>query len=132
MPSEPTWISASDANEINLSTVARTSEPHLLRDRGLLQSAIDRARNVYLYDAEADLADMAAVLLLGIARNHPFAQGNKRTGLQAAELFLRRNGYSLDPPDGEALPRLIIAAIEDHSKDLALADVLRDYIVASD
>lgn len=102
-------------------------EPHVLLNAGLLQSAIDRARNLYLYEPEADLADMAAVLLLGIARNHPFEQGNKRTGFVSAQLFLDWNGYVFEAPDVEAFAKIVIRTITSKDFDAAFASIVRRY-----
>jgi len=62
-----------------------------LRDAGLLDSALARPQNLAAY-AEPDAADLAAAHAFGIVRNHPFVDGNKRTALVAAELFLVLNG----------------------------------------
>jgi len=65
-----------------------------LRDRGLVESALARPRNLSAY-GNADAADLAAAYAYGLTRNHGFADGNKRTGWVAARLFLIDNGYTL-------------------------------------
>ena len=72
------------------------------RDEGLLDSAVARARNQAAY-GEPDLADLAAAYGFGIARNHPFVDGNKRTALVAIELFLLLNGAELQATDVECV-----------------------------
>ena len=72
------------------------------RDEGLLESAVARARNLAAY-GEPDLADLAAAYGFGIARNHPFVDGNKRTALVAIELFLLLNGVELQATDAECV-----------------------------
>ena len=72
------------------------------RDEGLLESAVARARNLAAY-GEPDLADLAAAYGFGIARNHPFVDGNKRTALVAIELFLLLNGAELQATDVECV-----------------------------
>ncbi len=72
------------------------------RDEGLLDSAVARARNQAAY-GEPDLADLAAAYGFGIARNHPFVDGNKRTALVAIELFLLLNGVELQATDAECV-----------------------------
>jgi death-on-curing protein len=72
------------------------------RDEGLLDSAVARARN-QAADGEPDLADLAAAYGFGIARNHPFVDGNKRTALVAIELFLLLNGVELQATDAECV-----------------------------
>ncbi|MGH7090535.1 MAG: type II toxin-antitoxin system death-on-curing family toxin [Stellaceae bacterium] len=69
-----------------------------VRDLALLESALARPLNRAAY-GEGDAFDLAAAYAFGIARNHPFFDGNKRTGYVAAELFLMKNGYVLESTD---------------------------------
>jgi death-on-curing protein len=66
-----------------------------IRDRGAVVSALARPRNLAAYEACDDIARLAAAYAYGIARNHGFADGNKRTALVTADLFLMLNGYEL-------------------------------------
>lgn len=66
-----------------------------IRDRGAVESALARPRNLVAYEACNDVARLAAAYAYGIARNHGFADGNKRTALVTADLFLMLNGYEL-------------------------------------
>jgi death-on-curing protein len=66
-----------------------------IRDRGAVESALARPRNLVAYEACDDVARLAAAYAYGIARNHGFADGNKRTALVTADLFLMLNGYEL-------------------------------------
>ncbi|MER0237183.1 type II toxin-antitoxin system death-on-curing family toxin [Fulvimarina sp. MAC8] len=66
-----------------------------LRDEGMLESALMRAEQKYHY-GENDLFVLAAAHLFGIAKNHPFVDGNKRTAFVAADLFLYLNGWSIE------------------------------------
>lgn len=66
-----------------------------IRDRGAVKSALAHPRNLVAYDACDDIARLAAAYAYGIARNHGFADGNKRTALVIADLFLMLNGYEL-------------------------------------
>lgn len=68
------------------------------RDQGLLESALARPVNVAAYGTP-DHADLAAAYGYGIARNHPFIDGNKRTAFVSTELFLALNGYTLTADD---------------------------------
>ncbi len=72
------------------------------RDQGLLESAMARPRHLATY-GEPDAADLAAAYAFGIARNHAFVDGNKRTALLAAYMFLQLNGYELDAPEAETV-----------------------------
>jgi death on curing protein len=106
LPSEPRWLGADHLIAINRDLVARTGEPYGLRDRGLLESAAARPINRWHY-GERDTVPLAFSLLIGIARNHPFLQGNKRTALAAADILLYLNGWELVVPD-DALAQPII------------------------
>jgi death on curing protein len=76
-----------------------------IRDEGLLESALARPQQLYAYvQPPPDLADLAASLAFGLARNHPFVDGNKRTAAVACETFLLLNGASLLADDLELYP----------------------------
>ena len=66
-----------------------------IRDLGAVESALARPRNLAAYEACDDLARLAAAYAYGVVRNHGFVDGNKRTGLVIADLFLMLNGYEL-------------------------------------
>ena len=81
-----------------------------LRDEGLLESALARARNLAAYE-KPDLADLAAAYGVGLAKNHPFVDGNKRAAFLAVGLFLALNGHRLDATQADAtLTMLGVAA----------------------
>ncbi|MFO1336843.1 MAG: type II toxin-antitoxin system death-on-curing family toxin [Burkholderiaceae bacterium] len=83
-----------------------------VRDEGLFESALSRARNLAAYGGP-DVADLAAAYGFGIARNHPFVDGNKRTAFVAVELFLALNGHDLAADDADCvLTMLAVAAGE--------------------
>jgi len=79
-----------------------------VRDEGLLDSALARPQQLYTYgEPPPDLADLAASLAYGIARNHPFVDGNKRTAAVACEVFIELNGGSLLADDLELYTQYI-------------------------
>jgi death-on-curing protein len=80
--------------EHNRLEAEATGEPHYLRDRGLLESALARPRNFFSF-GEEDIVVLAVVLMAGIAWAHAFEQANKRTAFEAMWHFLRLNGYDL-------------------------------------
>lgn len=92
--SEPNWLSTEEAIRINEKVVERSNEPHFVRDRGLLESALGRPQNLHAY-GEADTFQLAASYAEGVSRNHAFEQGNKRTAFACADMFLSQNGYEL-------------------------------------
>jgi len=81
-----------------------------LRDEGLLESALARARNLAAYE-KPDVADLAAAYGVGLAKNHPFVDGNKRAAFLAVGLFLALNGHRLHATQADAtLTMLAVAA----------------------
>lgn len=110
MANEPRWLSAWHVTHLNARIVADTGEPHFVRDRGLLESALARPHNSWAY-GEEEIVPLAVTLLLGLALNHPFGQGNKRTAYEAADIFLFINGWDLALVDRPAAADLIIDVI---------------------
>jgi death on curing protein len=98
---EPCWLPIEAAIAINKQEVERTGEPHVLLDRGKLESALERPRNLWLYQDEEDVAVLGAALLHGVAQAHAFLQGNKRTGFIACVDFIKAHGYVLTAPDND-------------------------------
>lgn len=82
-----------------------------LRDEGLLESALARPEQLFAYgDPPPDLADLAATLAYGLARNHPFVDGNKRTAAVSCETFIEMNGAILEVADADLFPRYLALA----------------------
>lgn len=93
----PKWLSKDQVLYIYEMAIKRYGGSFGVRDVGLLESALARPENFYAY-GEQDLFLLAAAYAEGIARNHPFIDGNKRTAYAAAGLFLYLNGYILKVP----------------------------------
>ena len=82
-----------------------------VRDEGLLESALARPQQLHAYgDPAPDLADLAAALASGLARNHPFVDGNKRTAAVCCETFVELNGAKLEADDLDLYPRYLALA----------------------
>lgn len=96
------WLSSRLVLAIHDEQLAEHGGPTGLRDAGLLDGALARPLNRAGY-GEPDVSELAAVYALGIARNHPFVDGNKRTAFVALELFLRLNGCLFTVGDAEAV-----------------------------
>lgn len=126
---EPEWLAKATILAIHDEQLAEHGGgPDLcdsgVRDDGLLESALARPQNRLAYDATADLATLAAAYAFGLARNHPFIDGNKRTAFVAAELFLDLNGMILAASDQDCvltMLRLAAGEIEEET----FADWLR-------
>lgn len=87
-----------------------------IRDQNLLESALARPLQLANY-AQTDAAALAGAYGYGIARNHAFIDGNKRTGFVAAELFLRLNGYQLRAGDGDCVLTMLAVAAGDLAEE---------------
>lgn len=98
LPSEPRWLTAGEVTRFNQRAVEETGEPFQVRSEHLLESACARPAQHWQY-GERNMGRLAGFLLLGIAQNHPFAQGNKRAALVAADAFLHIHHYRLHIPD---------------------------------
>src|SRR5450830_183448 len=83
-----------------------------VRDTGMFESALSRAPNLAAY-GEPDFAELAAAYGFGLAKNHPFLDGNKRTAFVAVELFLRLNSYELKADDASCVLTMLAVAAGD-------------------
>ncbi|MFT0861158.1 type II toxin-antitoxin system death-on-curing family toxin [Ancylobacter sp. G4_0304] len=109
--SEPRWISSDFVIRLNRRLVEHSGEPFLLRDGGLLESALTVPQNRWHYERAKDIGELGLALAVAIARNHPFAQGNKRTAWAAMLTFFHINGFALRAKDDYHLAELFIAVI---------------------
>ena len=98
---EPKWLSLEMALAIHDEALAAFGGAGGVRDLGLLESALTRARQRLHYDPAVTLFDLAAAYGVGIARNHPFLDGNKRTALLSTHAFLFINAWILEPSEAE-------------------------------
>ncbi len=89
------WLSREVLMAVHEEQLAEHGGAAGLRDVGLLDSALARPRQLAAYGAP-DMAELAAAYAFGLVRNHPFIDGNKRSGFVAAQLFLRLNGYRIE------------------------------------
>jgi death-on-curing protein len=96
-----------------------------IRDEGLLDSALARPETLAAY-GQPDVFDCAAAYAFGLAKNHPFIDGNKRAGFLGAGLFLRLNGYRLTATQQDATLTMLALAASDIS-EAAYADWLRTH-----
>jgi len=98
---EPKWIDRRALVLLHGESLATHGGRAGVPDEGLLESALARPRQLWTYEVDADLARLAAAYGVGIVRNHPFVDGNKRAAFLAIGLFLGLNGYRLvaDPAD---------------------------------
>jgi len=109
---EPDWIAKAECFAFHDALLARFGGLGGLRDEGLLDSALNRPLHLFHY-GEPNLFDLATAYAEGIVNNHPFLDGNKRSGLMAAALFLESNGYVFQAPEEEAVLQTLALAADD-------------------
>ena len=120
---EPEWVGVETALAIHEEQIGEHGGGEGVRDRGLLESAMARPRNAWGYGV-TDLCTLAAALGHGIARNHPFVDGNKRTAFVVVETFLILNGAELGASDAESVVAMLDLAAGEMTED-EFADWLR-------
>jgi death-on-curing protein len=106
----PVWIDARAIYFLHDESLAMFGGARGLRDAGLLQSALARPVNQHLYKPGCDVAELAAAYAFGLAKNHPFVDGNKRTAFLALGLFLALNGWRLETTQIEAIDAMLSLA----------------------
>jgi death-on-curing protein len=126
---EPIWLDLDDILDIHKGQLARFGGADGVRDQDLVESALARPRNMLHYENKEDLLRLAVRLGVGLAKNHAFVDGNKRTGLAALIEFLAINGYVLGYPSNDsALGVLFEAAVTDRMNEEDFAEVLYPYL----
>ncbi len=124
---EPVWLDAQVALAIHDRQLAEHGGGTGVRDKGLLESALGRPVNRWVY-GENDFAVLAAAYAFCMARNHPFIDGNKRTAWVLARMFLALNGQALVFAREDAIRTVLALAGGELSED-ELADWFRTYLV---
>jgi death-on-curing protein len=114
--SEPWWLTLKEIIVTHERQLALFGGAAGIRDRGMLESALMRPQNKWRYE-EADLAALAAAYAFGIAKNHPFVDGNKRVAFLAMAGFLRRNGVKFAPSQEAATAAILAVAAGEVSEE---------------
>ena len=119
--SDPHWLELDEVISLHLVLLNEHGGAAGTRDEGLLKSALARPQQLFAYgDPKPDLCALAAAYAAGIVRNHPFVDGNKRTGFVAAGVFLAANVLELTASEVEATSMVIaLAASEMDEKTFA-------------
>lgn len=129
LPEEPAWISEHVLLAIHSQQVERYGGLHGVLDHNVILSALARPANRWAYDEAADWADLAAAYLVGFARTQGFNDGNKRTALACALVFLAINGVEPEFP-AEELYALTMAVANGQADDGEVSAALRRYLSA--
>ncbi|MFT6794488.1 MAG: death-on-curing protein [Rubritalea sp.] len=106
---DPLWISLESCVLIHDKSLSNFGGADGVRDQGLLESALSRPQQLHHYE-QATLHQLAASYAFGIIKNHPFIDGNKRTGFIASALFLQMNGHRLIATEEKALHQTVALA----------------------
>jgi death-on-curing protein len=109
MKAELVWVDAADCHSFHEELLARFGGLAGVRDEGLLDSALNRPIQLFNY-GDPSIFEMAAAYASGIVKNHPFLDGNKRSGFMAATLFLESNGHQFIAPEIEVVERTLALA----------------------
>lgn len=104
---ELVWIDRRDADTLHDRMLALHGGATGVRDTALLESALARPQQIYAYGDAPDILDLAAAYTAGIVGNHPFVDGNKRTGFVVGILFLELNGYRFTASEEAAAQAVI-------------------------
>ncbi|EJL24037.1 type II toxin-antitoxin system death-on-curing family toxin [Novosphingobium sp. AP12] len=123
---EPVWLESALALAIHDRQLSEHGGATGVRDAGALESAIARPHNKWVY-GEDDRCVLAAAYAYGVARNHPFSDGNKRTAWVLARLFLRHNGVAIAFKPKEAIDTVLALAAGELSED-ELAAWFQDHL----
>ena len=113
---EPVWIEHSTVLLLHRRQLAEHGGGEGVRDEGMLESALHRPRNKWAYEG-ADIVDLAAAYAFGIARNHPFVDGNKRTAWVVCRVFLDVNGLAFSASDEDKYTAMLALAAGDLSEE---------------
>jgi len=122
--SEPEWLDTTIVLDVHAEQLALFGGADGIRDLTLLESALARPVNKFAY-GEIDLAALAAAYAFGIARNHPFVDGNKRAAFASLIVFLGLNGIDFDAPP-EAATAIILGLAAGEINEEGLARWIRD------
>ena len=123
MPTEWLWVTVDVAVAAHFEQIAQHGGGVGIRDLGALESAMARPRNMATY-GEPDAAALAAAYAYGLARNHPFVDGNKRLAAVVSETFLILNGYEFAATDAEIVVAFVALAAGELS-EMEMADWFR-------
>jgi death-on-curing protein len=126
---EPIWIEDRVVVAIHRRQLAEHGGLEGIRDEGLLQSALGRPKNLLAYsELSPDIASLAAAYAYGIVKNHPFVDGNKRTGYVVMRTFLKLNGCDLEASSAEKY-KIWIELADSKLSEAELAQWIREHLI---
>lgn len=123
--SDPRWVDRLVVDTVHHDLLRAHGGMPGLRDESALESAVARPRQKHAFDTSVDVAALAAAYGFGLARNHPFNDGNKRISFVTMAVFLGLNGYDLEAPETE-----VVTTMPDLAAGVITEDVLADWLRA--
>lgn len=126
---EPVWIDRAILDAIHADLLQTHGGLPGVRDENALESALARPRNRWAYGRKVDLATLAASYGFGLARNHPYRDGNKRIAFLAMAVFLGLNGYEIEAPEAEVVT-VMVSMAAGRMSEARVAGWVRGRIVA--
>lgn len=126
----PLWLNERDAITLHDRLINLYGGAPGLRDRGLLQSALARPQQYYVYASDqTDMIKLSSLYTIGLIRNHPFVDGNKRLGFLMGVLFLEINGLSFIAPEEESAA-IILALAASTLDEEGYLNFLRQFVIS--
>ena len=112
---EPYWLTREECLALHEMMLSQHGGSEGLRDENMLESALAKPRQLFAY-GKPTMSDLAASYVCGLVKNHPFIDGNKRTGFMLGAGFLERNGYEFHASEAEAAVRTLALAAGEMSE----------------
>jgi death-on-curing protein len=125
---EPRWVTRIVVDAVHFDQIREHGGLAGIRDENALESALARPRNKWEYNKKSDIADLAAAYGFGLARSHPYRDGNKRIAFLTMLIFLGLNGYSLSAPETEVVTTMLAVA-DNQFSEIDLSEWLRRHMV---
>ncbi len=124
---EPKWVSRLVVDAIHQDQLWQHGGLRGVKDENALESALARPRQKFVYEPDSDLAVLAAAYGYGLAKNHPYFDGNKRVAFMAMYTFVCVNGYEIQAEE-EDVVRVMLGVAAGEWEEEALADWIRDHL----
>lgn len=126
---EPRWLGRLAVDAIQQDLIATHGGVPGIRDEGLVESALARPRQAFSYGSAPDIAALAAAYGYGIARNHPYHDGNKRIAFVVMAVFVELNGFELEASEADVVDAMLRLASGDLDEEQR-AEWLREHLLA--
>ncbi|TVQ44082.1 MAG: type II toxin-antitoxin system death-on-curing family toxin [Gloeocapsa sp. DLM2.Bin57] len=120
------WINEAQTKAIHGQQISLFGGVSGILDEGKLSSALARPQNLYFYNSNVNIYQLAAAYGWGLVKNHPFIDGNKRCGFVVMAVFLKVNGFDLIVPETEVVKVMLALAAGEMSEEKLVAWLLKN------